>query len=121
MAIAALVLGILGTIFAIIPLMFWLGLILSLVGLILAIVGRSGAKKAAKPTGTATAGLVLSLVGTALSALMWVWCGLAIHNAEKNVNKALQGVDDKKLNEEFNKVFEKALEESQKHEPPSKK
>lgn len=67
-AIAALVLGIVSIVFSFIALS-WLGLILGIVGIILAV----NAKKK-NPSGMATAGLVLSIIGTVLCALIFVAC-----------------------------------------------
>ena len=67
-AIASLVLGIVSIVFTFIGLS-WLGLILGIVGIILAV----NAKKK-NPSGMATAGLVLSIIGTVLCALMFIAC-----------------------------------------------
>jgi hypothetical protein len=114
MAVAALVLAILSIPLAVIPLMFWLGLLLGLLAVVLALFGRASRKRRALPTGVATAALVLGLLGTAASAGMWAKCYYDTNS--RDYTKSLPGLDDKKLNEEFNKAFEKALEESQKNQ-----
>jgi len=71
-AIAGLVFGILGLVFFWIPYFNIAILILCVVGLILCI----GAQKVS-PGGVATAGLVLCIVGLALSAIGAIWCTIA--------------------------------------------
>jgi Domain of unknown function (DUF4190) len=110
LGVAALVLGIIGTVFSLIGFTFWIGIPLGVVALILGIIGRKSAGTNNQPTGMATAGMVLGIVGLVIGILMWVLCGLMVSGARKG----LEGLNDPKLNQEFNKAFEKALEESQK-------
>ncbi len=72
MAVAALVLGIVAIIFSFIGL-FIPGLIAGIVGIVLAVVAK---KKA--PSGMATAGLVVSIIGTVFCALIFIACGACI-------------------------------------------
>jgi hypothetical protein len=74
MGVAALVLGIIGAVFSIIPGMFWLAIILGIVALVLGILGRRQAVAAQLPTGSATAGIVLGGVALALSLFWWIMC-----------------------------------------------
>lgn len=69
MAIASLVLGIVSCVFAF--LYVWVGLVCGVVAIILAVKGR----KIVTQKGLATAGLVLGIIGTALSGL-FVACAL---------------------------------------------
>lgn len=66
-AIASLVLGIVSIVFSFF--LQWLGLIIGIVGIVLAVVAK---KK--NPTGMATAGLVLSIIGTVFCALFFIAC-----------------------------------------------
>lgn len=66
-AIAALVLGIVSIVFSFF--LQWLGLIIGIVGIVLAVVAK---KK--NPSGMATAGLVLSIIGTVFCALFFIAC-----------------------------------------------
>ncbi len=68
MAVASLVLGIISVVFPFIGLGL-IGLIVGIVGLILGIIAK---KKA--PSGMATAGLVLSIVGVSLTLLVLIAC-----------------------------------------------
>lgn len=71
LAVAGLVLGIVSVVFAF--LFSWVGLIAGVVGIILSVKGRKSEEK----RGMATAGLVLSIIGTALSGIVVV-CALCI-------------------------------------------
>jgi len=75
MAVAALVLGIVSIVFSVIGLGIF-GLIPGIVGIILGIMAK---KKA--PSGMATAGLVLSIIGVALTLLILIACAACIGNA----------------------------------------
>lgn len=84
MAIASLVLGIAAVVFAvIIPAYGWLGIILGIIGIVLAVMAKKQA-----PNGMATAGLVLSIIGTALAAIFWIAC-IACYAAANNATNGL--------------------------------
>lgn len=69
MAIASLVLGIVAIVFSFIPGLNFLGLISGIVGLVLGVIAK---KKT--PSGMATAGLVVSIIGVVLTALVLIAC-----------------------------------------------
>lgn len=122
MGVAALVLGIIGTLFALIPGLFWVAIPLALIGLILGVVGRKAAAANNQPTGTATAGMVLGIIGLVIGVAMWVICGMMVSSAKKGFEKALNDpelqkkLNDPKLNKEFDEAFKKAMEEAQKNQ-----
>ena len=68
-AVTSLVLGIVAIVFSFIGLSIPFGLIIGIVGIVLGIVAK---KK--NPTGMATAGLVLSIIGTVLCAIVFIAC-----------------------------------------------
>ena len=73
MAIAGMILGILATVFALIPLVGgFMAIPCLLVGLPLAGVSFSQARKANDPLGVPIAGIVLNIVGLALTIMWWV-------------------------------------------------
>ena len=74
MGVASLILGIFAVILCWIPVVNWLGIILGVVGIILGAIGISKAKKNGQGKGTAVAGLVLSIVATAIAAIAWMAC-----------------------------------------------
>jgi hypothetical protein len=78
MAVAALILGILGTLCSLSVFGAVLGILLSIVAVILGILGRKQAVTESKPTGMATAGLVLGIVGTAIGALLFIACAACV-------------------------------------------
>ena len=69
MSIAALVCGILGLIGGFIPIVYYFTFILSILGIVFGAKGKKQAVAASEPTGMATAGLVLGIVGVSLSVL----------------------------------------------------
>ena len=72
-AIASLVLGIVAIVFSFIGLSIPFELIIGIVGIVLGVVAK---KK--NPTGMATAGLVLSIIGTVLCALIFIACAACV-------------------------------------------
>ena len=75
MAIASLVLGII----ALVPLIpFPVGPIAAIVGIVLGVIARKKALEGGTPTGMATAGMVLSIVGLALSIIFWAFCAAVL-------------------------------------------
>lgn len=79
MAIAGLVLGIVAIVCSFLG--GWLsviGLPVAIVGLVLSVVGGKKAKAAGKPSGVATAGLVIGIIAVVLTAIMFFTCGLCV-------------------------------------------
>lgn len=77
MSIAGLVLGILGLVGGFIPVVNYFTTVCAILGLIFACIGRKRSKLAyGKASGIATAGLVLSIIGTSFAAL-GVLCTIA--------------------------------------------
>lgn len=75
MAVAALVIGIISVVVAIFGGVFsWLGTVFGIVGIILAIQGRKNIEQ----QGMATAGLVLSIIGTILGLLLFLACAACV-------------------------------------------
>jgi ABC-type transport system involved in cytochrome bd biosynthesis fused ATPase/permease subunit len=118
-AVAALVLGIFGTILCWFPAAV-LGVPLALVGLILGILARKNAQETQQPTGMATAGLVMSIVGLVLGILLSAMCFACVSKARKDMEKMANDPQYQQQfqqqNKEFNEAFKKALEESQKQQ-----
>lgn len=72
MAIGSLVLGIISVVLGLlIPGYGFIGGICGIVGIILAVLGK---KQNPEKKGLCTAGLVLSIIGTALSIILWIAC-----------------------------------------------
>ena len=76
MAIASMVLGIVSVVCSFIGGLNLLGLVLGVVGLILGIIAK---KKA--PSGMATAGIVLSIIGISITLLVLIACAACLGNA----------------------------------------
>jgi hypothetical protein len=81
MGIAALVLGILGTLVGFVPLLFWPALFLSIIGLALGAFGLKSRK------GVSIAGIVLSLIGLTVGSVNYY----LMHKAAAALQTALQG------------------------------
>jgi tRNA_anti-like len=94
LGVAALVLGIIGTLFSLIPGLFWIGCILGLIALVLGIFGRKAAVAAGQPAGTATAGMVLGIVGLIIGVLMWVLCSMMISGAKRGIEDAMKNPEN---------------------------
>ena len=69
LSVASLVLGICGLV---VP---YVGFLCALIGLILGVVGKNKSKSIGEPTGMATAGIVLSIIGLVGAVLLMVLCG----------------------------------------------
>ena len=81
LAIASLVIGIIGILISWIP---GVGLGLPFIGLILAIVALVMAKKKLQKKGVAIAGLVLSILGFIIALVMTIFFGLIISEVSEN-------------------------------------
>jgi len=68
--VAALILGIISTVIgAFFSYIGWVGIIVGVLGIVLAAVAKKNGQ-----SGVATAGLVLSIIGTALSLILYLAC-----------------------------------------------
>lgn len=85
MAIASLVLGIISIIIGLISAgsLGWLGAIIGIIGIILGALGKKNVPEEKK--GIATAGLVCSIIGTALGLLLYVACVACLSAASASV------------------------------------
>ena len=90
LAIAALVLGIIGAVSGLIPLLFWLAWILGILAVIFGAVGRS------KPVrkGMATAGLVLGIVAIGLGAIGVAIIDDAVDDVDEELREAGQELEE---------------------------
>ncbi|MER7955587.1 DUF4352 domain-containing protein [Streptomyces sp. NPDC096030] len=88
---AALVLGIIGTLSGVIPLLFWLAGILGLIALILGLSGRGRVKRGqANNKGVTTTGAVLGLAALILSVVGAVITFTVVNDAVNEIDKAIQ-------------------------------
>ncbi len=69
MAAAALVCGILGIVGGFIPVVQYFTLVLSIVGIVLGVKARKDLGAQGQPTGMATAGMVLGIIGVAFAVI----------------------------------------------------
>jgi hypothetical protein len=107
MGVAALVLGILGILLCLSEL-FFVGVPLALVGVLLGALGRRAAVRGARPTGVATAGLVVSVVALCLGGTYTFLAFRASGELDKGADAFREKIKSKK---EFDEAFKKALEQ----------
>ncbi|MEV5611083.1 DUF4190 domain-containing protein [Streptomyces sp. NPDC052225] len=87
---AALILGIIGALSGLIPLMFWLAGILGVIALILGLTGRARAKRGeATNKGVALTGAILALVSLGLAVFGAVTTFNAVDDAVDEINKSV--------------------------------
>jgi hypothetical protein len=125
-AVAALVLGIIGTIasFLFFVFGFVLGIPMSIIAILLAIIARNAAVKENQPTAVATAGLVLGVIGLAIGVSMFALCGKMIQTAKERASdphfRERMRQQRIKNSQEFNEIFNKAIESDQPSPAPGK-
>ena len=78
LAIGSLVCGIISLVLAYWSFFAITGLIAGIVGIILGVLGGKKMKMVGAPAGMATAGLVMSIIGTVLSAIFFFACGVCL-------------------------------------------
>ncbi|MGW1186499.1 DUF4190 domain-containing protein [Streptomyces sp. NPDC002559] len=90
LGIAALVLGVIGAVSGLIPLLFWLAGVLGVIALVLGLAGRGRAKRGeATNKGVTTFGAVLGLVSLILAVVGAVITFKAVDDAVNDIDKAL--------------------------------
>ncbi|MBQ1118953.1 hypothetical protein ACH4RA_23955 [Streptomyces smyrnaeus] len=90
LGLTALILGLVGALSGLVPILFWLSGTLGLIGLVLGLVGRSRAKKGSATNGkTALAGVLLSLAAFALGVWGLVVVVTAFGDAADELDKEL--------------------------------
>lgn len=67
MGVASLVLGIVAAVLAFFPIINWVGIICGIGGIILGAIGK-------KNGGVANAGMIISIIGTAIAVIGWIAC-----------------------------------------------
>ena len=82
MAVASLVLGIVSIVFALIVPVAWIGIIAGVIGIVLGVVAKKQ-----EPSGMATGGIVTSIIGTALAAVLYLSCVYCAHRVSQEIQK----------------------------------
>ena len=113
MGVASLVLGIVGLVFSFIPCLGSWGIFLTVPGVVLGAVGLASAAKKNAPKGLAIAGLVCSIIGSAIAGYQWY----VLHKASDAITELGKAVDEAakqtkndmdKMNKELQKEAEAA-------------
>src|SRR6056297_2801037 len=87
LGIAGLVLGIISIPLAVMGCTFIIALLFGAVGIVLSAIGLSQAKEANGAKGITTAGLVVSIVGSVIAILWFLFLGAFIHDAVDHKGK----------------------------------
>lgn len=100
MAVAALVLGIIGLVVSIFSfgVLGWVGAALSLIGIILGAVGRKDPEKKKLATG----GLVVSIIGFILGVVLFIACAMVANEVVDHYD----GMTEDEIRQELEEVFE---------------
>jgi hypothetical protein len=116
-AIASLILGILGIVSGFFTVGFG-GMGLGLIALILGILGRKKAAAENQPKGMATAGMVLGIVGLALGVIFFVTCSLCVAAVNKSATEMQKQMENdpnfKKSMDDFNKQLQESMKNAEK-------
>lgn len=94
MAVAALVLGVLGVVFAILPCTQVLGMILGVIGFILGLVSMNKCKKEDKPKGKSVAGVVLSAIAIVLGIIWLVGLVGTVNETASELESIFEDLDN---------------------------
>ncbi|RCG17852.1 hypothetical protein DTL70_26705 [Streptomyces diacarni] len=90
LGLTALILGLLGALSGLVPILFWASGTLGVIGLVLGLAGRSRAKKGLATNGrTALTGLLLSLLSFALGVWGLITVVTALDDAANEIDKEL--------------------------------
>ncbi|MGW0121103.1 DUF4352 domain-containing protein [Streptomyces sp. NPDC003327] len=91
---AALVLGIIGTLAGLIPLLFWLAGTLGLIALILGLVGKGRVKRGeANNKGVTLTGVILGAVSLVLATVGLIITVTAVNDAVDEIDKAIESIE----------------------------
>lgn len=122
MAVAALVLGIIGALLSLTGVLSFVGIPLALFGTILGIVSRKTAVTNNEPTGAATAGMVLGIFGVVVGIALWVLCNMMAMSAKNAVYDFAKKMNDPEIrtkndNDSPDEASKKAKEDAKGREP----
>ncbi|MFD7320942.1 DUF4190 domain-containing protein [Streptomyces sp. NPDC059875] len=94
LGVAALVVGIVGVLFAVVPLFFWLGTILGVLGLVFGIIGHSRVRKGeATNKGMALSGLVLGAIAVVVSIVALIVFVVAVKDFKNDSGDGIRKQD----------------------------
>jgi hypothetical protein len=75
MAVASMVLGIVALVFTFIPVIGTIAPIIAIIGIVLGVMGKKQLAATGQPSGTATAGIAMSVVALVISLIFTIICG----------------------------------------------
>lgn len=112
MGIASLVLGIVSLVFVFTGPISFIAVIVGIVGIVLGALARKKLVAEKQPTGAATAGLVMSIIGVVIGAIVWISCVACVSAGTKAFEEGIKA--DPKLQQQLQDVskdLEKTLKE----------
>ena len=90
MAVAALVLGVIGVVWILVPIpgTFWIGVILGILAIIFGVIARKGEKG----KGMGTGGMILGIIAVVLNLLIFMVCAAALEEAAPELRQELENL-----------------------------
>jgi hypothetical protein len=107
--VAALILGIVATILSLSVVLFYAAIPVGLVAIVIGVLARKRAMNAGQPTGAATAGLALGVVGVILGLVLYAACTYVTRRANLEFERVRQKTRVHQQGHEFEDTFNKLL------------
>jgi hypothetical protein len=108
--VAALILGIVSTSLSLSVVLFYAAIPVGLVAIVIGVLARRRAMTAGQPTGTATAGLALGVVGVILGLVLYAACAYVTKRANAEFDKVRR---ERRVNQQpqhFEDTFNKMMQ-----------
>jgi hypothetical protein len=123
--VAALILGIVATILSLSVVLFYAAIPVGLVAIVVGVIARKRAMANARPTGAATAGVALGVVGVILGLFLYAACTYVTRRANLEFDRVRRESKAQEQGSQFDDTFQKALQpgaaEGQRRDGGSKK
>lgn len=110
MPVAALILGIVATILSLSVVLFYAAIPVGLAAVVLGVLARKRAMSSGQPTGTATAGLVLGVVGVMLGLALYAACSYVTRQVNREFDKVRRETRTQQQNRRFDDTFNQLLQ-----------
>jgi hypothetical protein len=107
--VAALILGITATILSLSVVLFYAAIPVGLVAIVVGVIARKRAMAGARPTGTATAGVALGVVGVVLGLFLYAACTYVTRRANLEFDRVRRETKAQEQGTQFDDTFKKML------------
>lgn len=121
MPVAALILGIVATVFSLSVALFFLGIPVGLIAVVIGVLARKRAIAAGEPTGAATAGVALGVVGVVVGLVLYAACSYVNKQARSELDRLAHDPKVQQQNQQFEETVDKMLKPTYKPDGGSKK